>query len=113
MLIFYGLGTTVGAGIYALTGAVAGAAGTYAPVAFLVAALLVAFSAFSFAELSSRFPRSAGEAVYVREGLGSRRVALAVGLLVVLAGVFYGTAAAGRSKRFRPGPGGAIRRLAP
>ena len=86
MLIFYGLGTTVGAGIYALTGAVAGAAGTYAPVAFLVAALLVAFSAFSFAELSSRFPRSAGEAVYVREGLGSRRVALAVGLLVVLAG---------------------------
>ncbi len=86
MLIFYGLGTTVGAGIYALTGAVAGAAGMYAPVAFLVSALLVAFSAFSFAELSSRFPRSAGEAVYVREGLGSRRMALAVGLLVVLAG---------------------------
>ena len=35
------------------------------------------------------------------------------GAAVVLAGVFYGTVAAGRSKRFRPGTDGAIRRLAP
>ena len=39
--------------------------------------------------------------------------ATVAGAVVVLAGVFYGTVAAGRSKRFRPGPGGAIRRLAP
>ena len=36
-----------------------------------------------------------------------------VGAVVVLAGVFYGTVASGRSKRGRPGPGGVIRRLAP
>ena len=40
-------------------------------------------------------------------------VSTVAGAAVVLAGVFYGTVAAGRSKRFRPGPGGAIRRLAP
>lgn len=87
LLVLYGLGTTIGAGIYALVGKVAGNAGLHAPFAFLLSAALVAFSAFSFAELSSRLPRSAGEAVYVHEGLGRRWLALAVGLLVVLAGI--------------------------
>ncbi len=35
------------------------------------------------------------------------------GAVVVLAGVFYGTVAASRSRRETPGPGGAIRRLSP
>ena len=86
VLTLYGLGTTVGAGIYALIGKVAGAAGTYAPVSFLLAALLAGFTALSFTELSARFPKSAGEAVYVREGLRSPSLAVLVGLLVVLAG---------------------------
>jgi len=86
LLVLYGLGTTVGAGIYVLIGEVAGLAGAATPLAFVAAALLAGFSGGSFAELSSRFPRSAGEAVYVREGLGSRHLATAVGLLVVAAG---------------------------
>jgi APA family basic amino acid/polyamine antiporter len=85
-MVLYGLGTTIGAGIYALTGTIAGLAGAYAPVAFGVAALLAAFTAFTFAELSARYPRSAGEAVYVASGLGLPRLGTAVGLLVVLAG---------------------------
>ena len=36
-IVLYGLGTTIGAGIYALTGEVAGIAGMNAPLAFLVA----------------------------------------------------------------------------
>ena len=87
LLILYGLGTIIGAGIYVLVGKVAGAAGLYAPLAFLVASLLAAFTVFSFAELSSRFPKSAGEALYVYEASGKRLFALTVGLLVVLAGV--------------------------
>ena len=39
-LVLYGLGTTIGAGIYALTGEVAGSAGMRAPISFLIAALL-------------------------------------------------------------------------
>ena len=87
VLSFYGIGTIVGAGIYVLVGQVAGVAGMAAPWAFLVAALLVLFSAFSYAELSARFPRSAGEAVYVSEGLGWAPLAIAVGLLIISIGV--------------------------
>lgn len=86
LLTLYGLGTTVGAGIYALAGEVAGSAGMFAPVSFLIAALLAGLSAFSFAELSSRYPKSAGEALYVREAFGSRALSLTVGLLVVVSG---------------------------
>jgi amino acid transporter len=87
LLTFYGLGTTIGAGIFVLVGKVAGRAGMAAPVSFLVASLLAAFTAFSFAELVARYPRSAGEAIYVREGFGSHRLALIVGLMVTLSGV--------------------------
>ena len=87
LITLYGLGTTIGAGIYALIGKVAGAAGALTPFSFLLAALLAAFTACSFAELGSRLPKSAGEAVYVREGLRSARLALAVGLLVVITGI--------------------------
>ena len=86
-LVLYGLGTTIGAGIYALTGVVAGRAGMLSPFAFLLAASIALFSAFAFAELGSRFPRAGGEAVYVREGFASLRLSVAVGLLVVLAGL--------------------------
>ena len=87
MMTLYGVGTTVGAGIYVLVGKVTGAAGLLAPVSFVLAAVLAAFSALSFAELSSRFPRSAGEAIYVTEGFGVRRLGTIVGLLVVLSGI--------------------------
>jgi amino acid transporter len=86
-LVLYGLGTTIGAGIYALTGVVAGRAGMHAPLAFLLAAFIALFSAFSFAELGSRFPRAGGEAVYVKEGFGRVGPAVLVGVLVVLAGL--------------------------
>lgn len=86
-LTLYGVGTTVGAGIYALIGELAGQAGNYMPVAFLIAAVLVALSALSFAELSSRYPQAAGEATYVRAAFSSGGLALLVGLLVVGAGL--------------------------
>ncbi|MBT5049071.1 MAG: amino acid permease [Rhodospirillaceae bacterium] len=87
LLTLYGLGTTIGAGIFVLIGKIAGVSGVYAPLAFLLASLLAGLSAFSFAELSSRYPESAGEAAYVREGLGSQTLALIVGLFVVTAGL--------------------------
>ncbi len=92
LLTLYGLGTTIGAGIYVLIGQVAGLAGYMAPLAFLVAAILAGISALSFAELSVRFPLSAGEAIYVREGFGSDQLAVLVGFLVIGAGVFSSAA---------------------
>jgi amino acid transporter len=86
-LTLYGLGTILGAGIYVLVGKVAGIAGLYAPIAFLVAAVVAAVTALSYAELASRFPKSAGEAIYVQEGFGVRALSIAVGLLLVVSGL--------------------------
>ena len=68
MLVLYGLGVTIGAGIYVLIGAAAARAGSHAPVAFLIAAAVMGLSAASFAEFASRIPVSAGEAAYVEAG---------------------------------------------
>jgi len=87
LLILYGLGVTVGAGIYVLVGAAAAKAGFYAPVSFLLAALVVAFTGFTYSELSTRFPVSAGEAAYVRNGFNSGMLAMIVGLMVAASGV--------------------------
>jgi amino acid transporter len=87
LIVFYGLGTILGAGIYVLVGKVAGSAGLLAPVSFLLAAVAVAATAFSYAELSSRYPLSAGEAVYIQHGLGCSWLSIAAGMLIAFAGI--------------------------
>lgn len=79
----YGLGVTIGAGIYVLVGVAAGRSGMHAPLAFVGAALVMALSAASFAELGTRMPVSASEAAYAQAAFRRRRLSLAVGLLVV------------------------------
>ena len=90
MLTLYGLGTIIGAGIFVLVGKVAGIAGIYAPLAFLTASIIAGFTAFSYAELSSRFPKSAGEAVYLEETFHRHWLSTSTGL----AGVTIGTISA-------------------
>ena len=86
LLIFYGLGVTIGAGIYVLVGATAAQAGIYAPASFLVAAVVMLFSAGSFSELSGRFPQSAGEAAYVEAAFKTPSLTVLTGALLLLAG---------------------------
>ncbi|MBT8447510.1 MAG: amino acid permease [Gammaproteobacteria bacterium] len=86
-MVLYGLGTTIGAGIYALIGELGGLSGYFSPLAFLLAALMAGSTALSFAELCSRFPRAAGASLYVREGLRAERLSTIVGLLVAAAGI--------------------------
>ena len=83
----YGLGNILGAGIYVLVGKVIAHAGLFAPLSFLIASLLACLTAFTYAELSARYPLSAGEAVYVQQGLGIRTVSALVGLLIIFAGM--------------------------
>lgn len=87
MMILYGLGTTIGAGIYALVGELVSIAGFLAPVAFIFSALLAALTAMSFAELSGRFPQAAGAALYVKEGFSVQWFSTLIGLAIILAGV--------------------------
>lgn len=94
LVVLYGLGVTVGAGIYVLIGETVAQAGAFAPLSFILAATVVGFTALSYAELSTRFPVSAGAAVYVSAGLKRVWLAQAVGLAVALSGIVSAAAVA-------------------
>ena len=94
LVTFYGLGTILGAGIYALVGKVAGHAGIFTPLAFLLASFIAFLTAISYAELSSRFPLSAGEAYYVRRAFGHDWLSGLIGWMVVFTGVVSAAAIA-------------------
>lgn len=94
MLTLYGLGVTVGAGIYVLVGATAEQAGAFAPLSFLVAAIVVSLTALSYAELSTRYPVSAGEAAYVEAGFNTVWLSVCTGLAVAASGMISASAVA-------------------
>lgn len=83
----YGLGNILGAGIYVLIGEIVGIAGSLAPLAFLSAAAIAALTAFSFAELCSRFPVSGGGALYVHKGFQIPSLTVLIGGLMILTGI--------------------------
>jgi len=86
-LIFFGVGTMLGAGIYVLVGKVGGVSGFLAPAAFLFAALLAGFTAFSYAELSARYPKSGGVVVYVQQAFQKRNLSIVIGYLILITGI--------------------------
>jgi amino acid transporter len=88
--VLYGLGVTIGAGIYVLIGIAAGRSGLLAPLAFLVSAVVLAPVAAVFAELGTRMPVSASEAAYVEAAFGRRRSDLTAGLLVIATAIVSG-----------------------
>src|SRR6056297_1113518 len=87
-LTAYGVGDILGAGIYALMGKVAGTAGYYSWLAFLVSLTVAAITALSYSELVTRFPKSGGESYYTEQGFGRKGIALVAGWLVFCAGTF-------------------------
>jgi len=68
-----GTGVMIGAGIFALTGQIAALAGDLFPLALLGAAVVVAFSAYSYVKLSNEYPSSGGIANFLAKeyGLGA------------------------------------------
>jgi APA family basic amino acid/polyamine antiporter len=104
----YGVGLILGAGIYAVLGEAAGVAGDALPTSFVVAAVVTSFTGLSYAELASRFPRGEGDYVYVREALGSKRLAETVAFLRVFVGAVSAAAVAlafaGYLQTFVPAP---------
>ncbi|GAB1261410.1 APC family permease [Aurantivibrio plasticivorans] len=87
LITLYGIGTILGAGIYVLAGEVARESGVYTPHAFLLAGIIVSFSAYAYAKLSKRFPQSAGEAAYIHEALKSSGLAKVVGWAIMFTGI--------------------------
>lgn len=66
-----GTGVMIGAGIFALTGQMAQMTGSLFPLAFLSAAVIVAFSAYSYVKMSNAYPSAGGIAMYLKKAYGS------------------------------------------
>jgi basic amino acid/polyamine antiporter, APA family len=92
LLVFYGLGNILGAGIYVLIGQISYISGIFTPFSFLVASIIVIFTALTYAELSSRFPYSAGEALYSKEAFNSKILSIFIGLIIAFSGILSSAA---------------------
>src|SRR6516162_4965352 len=67
---FIGVGSMVGAGIFALLGAAGAVAGAAVWVSFLLAGAVAILQGYSFAKLGARYPSSGGLLEYVAKGFG-------------------------------------------
>ncbi len=94
LLVLYGTGVTVGAGIYVLIGTVAGHAKLHAPLAFVLAAIVMGLTVGSYAELCTRFPVAAGEVAYVKAAFRLRSLSSFVGLIMIGTGIIASSAVA-------------------
>jgi len=85
LLFFFVLGDIVGAGIYALVGEVGGVIGGAIWAAFLSAFVLAIFTAASYAELVTKYPRAGGSATYVNNAFQNSFVSFMVAFAVAAA----------------------------
>ena len=88
-----GIGIILGAGVYALVGAVAAEAGNGLWLSFVFAAIVASIIGLCYAELASMFPRSGADYEYTRRALGARP-AFVVGWLMVIGNVIAAAAVA-------------------
>lgn len=79
-----GTGVMIGAGIFALTGQVAELAGGLFPVAFIVAAIISGFSAYSYIKVASAYPSAGGIAMILQKAYGTSTMTGAASLLMAL-----------------------------
>lgn len=70
-VVALGTGVMIGAGIFALTGQMAQMTGSLFPLAFLSAAVVVIFSAYSYVKMSNAYPSAGGIAMYLKKAYGS------------------------------------------
>jgi APA family basic amino acid/polyamine antiporter len=78
-----GVGIIIGAGIYVLLGAATAEAGAGVWIAFLVAGVLSALTALSYAELASMYPNAGAEYDYTRR-VAPAWVAFTIGWVMIL-----------------------------
>ncbi len=86
-LLLFIVGDILGGGIYARTGEVAGEIGGAIWTGFLIAAIVAAFTAASYAELVSKYPQAAGAALYIHKAFKRDLLTFVVAFAVMCSGL--------------------------
>ena len=86
-LTMYGVGLILGAGIYVLIGEAVGFAGDSVWIAFVLGSIVALFAGFSYAELSSVFPKAAAEYVFIKNAFKNNFFAFLVGWLTAITSI--------------------------
>jgi amino acid transporter len=77
-----GTGVMIGAGIFALTGQVAELSGPLFPLAFLLAAVISGFSAYTYIKVSNKYPSAGGIAMILKKAYGPATITGGAALLM-------------------------------
>jgi len=87
-LIVFGIGSTIGAGIFILIGLGAEIAGSGLIISFVIATIITLFIALNYAELGASIPTTGGSYAFVKESFGGM-IAFYVGWLIWLGSIVY------------------------
>ena len=86
-ILFYGLGSMLGAGVYALIGKAAGSLGNAVWLAFIAAMIAALLTGLSYASLGSRYPKAGGAAFVTERATKKAWLSYAVGIAVMMSGL--------------------------
>ncbi|NNM02427.1 MAG: amino acid permease [Nitrosopumilus sp.] len=86
-LTMYGVGLILGAGIYVLIGEATGIAGDAVWISFALGSVVALFAGFSYAELSSVFPKAAAEYVFIKNAFKNNFFAFIIGWLTAITSI--------------------------
>jgi amino acid transporter len=95
LLLLFIVGDILGAGVYAVTGRLAGQVGGIAWLPFLVAFAVATLTAFSYLELVCKYPQAAGAALYAHKAFGVHFVTFLVAFTVVCSGITSASTSSG------------------
>nr|CTQ94213.1 amino acid transporter [Kibdelosporangium sp. MJ126-NF4] len=82
---FLGIGSMVGAGIFALLGEAGAIAGSAAWLSFLLAGVIALLQGYAVAKLGARYPSSGGIVTYLHKGFGRSHITSVVSWLLYFA----------------------------
>ncbi|MES2709523.1 MAG: amino acid permease [Verrucomicrobiota bacterium] len=86
-ILFYGLGSMLGAGIYALVGKASAGLGNAVWAAFLMAMVAALLTGLSYACVGGRYAKAGGAAYVTHRALGKPLLSYVVGLAVMMSGL--------------------------
>ncbi|MCK5891024.1 MAG: APC family permease [Aeromicrobium sp.] len=87
LLLLFIVGDILGAGVYAVTGQMAGVVGGVVWLPFLLAFVVATITALSYLELVTKFPQAAGAALYAHKAFGVHFITFIVAFAVVCSGI--------------------------